>query len=139
MKSGRLWLRLVALALLVLAIAVVALHPLRWRAHVIVLEATGQIHDMSWHELERFMSFGSGLNPAVLIKSNDPYAAIVAPAPTPARVDAGRELFSQQCATCHGEDTRGTFGPDLTKGDVRHAASAWPPHRTITPRIPRTT
>jgi len=138
MKKKRAWLRLAAMALLAAAIAAVALHPIRWRVHLIVLKATGQIQDLSWHEMAEFMSFGSGLNSADLLKKKDPYAVIVAPEATPARVNAGRELFSQQCAVCHGEDARGRFGPDLTKGEFRHGASDWALYRTITHGIPGT-
>jgi alcohol dehydrogenase (cytochrome c) len=119
MKKKRAWIRFVTVALLTAAVAVVALHPLRWRVHLIELKATGQIQDLSWHEMAEFMSFGSGLNSADLLKKKDPYAVIVAPEATPARVNAGRELFSQQCA-------------------VRHGASDWALYRTITHGIPGT-
>jgi alcohol dehydrogenase (cytochrome c) len=126
------------MALLAVAIAVVALHPLRWRVQLVVLKATGQFQDLSWREMAGLMPFGSGLNSTNLLKTKDPYAAIVAPAATPAQVEAGRELFSRQCAACHGEDARGRIGPDLTKGDFRHGASDWALYRTIAHGIPRT-
>ena len=128
----RAWLRFIAWALLAAAIAVIALRPFRWRLHLIMLEATGQIPDLSWREMVRFMSRGSTLDSGHLLATRDPYGSIVAPAVTPARVRAGREVFIQQCAVCHGEDARGRIGPDLTKGDFRHGASDWALYRTIT-------
>ena len=50
-------------------------------------------------------------------------SAPIPPAGTPAR--RGYELFSMNCAHCHGADARGDEGPDLhglTKSDARIAA-----------------
>jgi alcohol dehydrogenase (cytochrome c) len=134
----RAWFRLVGWVLLAAVIGVMTLPSIRWRLHLMALEATGQIPDVSWREMRQLMSSGSMLDHGNLIASKDPYGSIKAPAATPARVGAGHEVFGQQCAVCHGDDARGRVGPDLTKGDFRHGASDWALYRTITRGIPGT-
>jgi alcohol dehydrogenase (cytochrome c) len=86
----------------------------------------------------RFMSRGSGLDYPQLLATRDPYAGITAPPSTPARVQAGRQLFSQQCAECHGGDAMGGFAPNLTAGNFTHGASDWALYQTIAHGIPGT-
>lgn len=134
----RRWIRLVAWPLLAVAIAAVAMRPIRWRLHLVVLKTSGQIEDISWGEMAHLMARGSGLDSGALLKTRDPYSAISAPEPTPDRVRAGRELFNQQCAPCHGEDAKGGMAPNLTKGEFEHGASDWGLYRTIMHGIPGT-
>jgi mono/diheme cytochrome c family protein len=127
-----------AFCLLAASLAIVVVRPLRWRAHLIALRATGKIQDVSWSELARLMARHSGLDSGVMLKTRDPYSAISAPDATPERVRAGRELFNQQCAPCHGVDATGGMAPNLTKGEFVHGASDWGLYKTITRGIPGT-
>jgi alcohol dehydrogenase (cytochrome c) len=135
MKKRR-WLLLAVSFLTAAVIATVAIPPVRWRIHLVALKATGQIQDLSWREMVHSMVHrGSTFNATYLLKTKDPYSAIFAPAPTPASIRAGRELFNQQCAPCHGEDAKGGFAPNLTKGNFSHGATDWALYRTITDGI----
>jgi mono/diheme cytochrome c family protein len=61
--------------------------------------------------LEFLHSNGNGPGPSEALNGS--------PAPSSAVVDAGRELFQQNCAFCHGRDTMGgETGPDLTRSKI---------------------
>jgi alcohol dehydrogenase (cytochrome c) len=132
------WLRRLAWALLALVIAAVAVRPVRKAVEVVALEATGQIQDFSWSEMRRFLHRGSGMNADRMLKTKDPYSSIFAPPATPERVQAGHQLFNEQCAACHGQDATGGMAPNLTKGEFAHGASDWGLYQTITHGIPGT-
>ena len=134
----RAWSVLIVCVLIVGAVAAVFVRPLRWRAHLVALMAAGKIQNMSWNELTHVLRNDSGVNSTFLYKSRDPYSGIFAAAPTPSRINAGHELFNQQCAPCHGQDATGGMAPNLTKGEFRHGASDWALYRTITYGIPGT-
>ena len=78
------------------------------------------------------------MNADRMLKTKDPYSSIFAPPATPERVQAGHQLFNEQCAACHGQDATGGMAPNLTKGEFAHGASDWGLYRTITHGIPGT-
>jgi alcohol dehydrogenase (cytochrome c) len=129
---------LAVFCLLAASLAVVVVHPIRWRVHLVALKASGKIQDVSWSELGHLMARHSGLDSGVMLNTRDPYSAISAPEATPERVHAGRELFNQQCAPCHAVDATGGMAPNLTKGEFVHGASDWGLYKTITRGIPGT-
>ena len=134
----RSWVLLVICVLIVAAAVAVFVRPLRWRAHLVALKATGQIHDVSWSEMAHLMARHSGVEYRHIFKTKDPYSGLMAEDPTPQRVRAGRALFNQKCAPCHGVDAKGGMGPNLTRGEFAHGASDWALYRTITYGIPGT-
>src|SRR5690349_19077109 len=96
---------------------------LRWRAHLVELKASGQVPELSWEELAHLIAPDSNADASLIFKTKDPYSGVFAPAGTPQRVQAGHELFNQQCAACHGVDAKGGMAPNLSKGEFSHGAS----------------
>ncbi len=76
-----------------------------------------------------------------------PAASPAAPSPTSEASPAGRQLFLQTCASCHGNEGKGD-GPaaaalspkpaDLTTGTFKHGGSPQEIFRTITSGVPGT-
>src|SRR5215831_4016166 len=132
----RVWLSSLCLMCMVFAGVVIwGVQPLRWRAHLIGLKASGQIEDISWSELAHLIDRHNHVDSTRLFITKDPNSGIF---PIPETAQAGRELFNQQCAPCHGLDAKGGMAPNLTKGEFIHGASDWALYRTITYGIPGT-
>jgi mono/diheme cytochrome c family protein len=54
----------------------------------------------------------------ILLFTNEPQKAPAVPAAGTA--NAGKTIFAMRCASCHGEDGGGGFGPTLAGGVVAH-------------------
>lgn len=63
-------------------------------------------------------------------------AAVVSFAITPEAVEAGEEIFEQNCAMCHGEDLEGGIGPALNDAEWIHGGDAETVIRIITEGVP---
>jgi alcohol dehydrogenase (cytochrome c) len=121
-----------AAAMVVAASAVIAVPTLRWRAHIVMLNATGGIPHIEWHELLPLLSPSAPHSLAPLIESRNPYAVIRNPVRARADIDAGARAFSTECASCHGPDgSGGTIAPALVGRPLKHGASDWALYRTI--------
>ena len=131
------WLPLAMVGLV--AAAVMAVPPLRWRVHVVVLTAAGKIPDLEWADLLGFLSPRSPQSLARLIETRNPYSVIRNPRSSPADVEAGAGLFRARCAVCHAPDGGGTpRGPALFGREFRQGTSDWAVFRTIRHGVPGT-
>src|SRR5262249_17916165 len=90
------------------AVAVVAVAPLRWRAQLLAMYVAGMIPDIELRDLLAYMSPASRQSVARLIETRNPYAVIENVDNSPADVAAGAQLFRDQCATCHSPDGTGS-------------------------------
>ena len=131
------WLTLAIVGLI--AVVVMAVPPLRWRVHLVVLTAAGKIPDLGWADLLSFLSPRSPQSLARLIETRNPYSVIRNPRSSPADVEAGAGLFRSRCAVCHAPDGGGTpRGPALFGREFRQGTSDWAVFRTIRSGVPGT-
>jgi alcohol dehydrogenase (cytochrome c) len=131
----------IVLAVLVLLAAgtVVAMPNLRWRAAIVVLNATGGIPRIPWGELVALLSPSAPRSLAPLVETRNPYAIIRNTHTSETDEAAGARLFSRQCASCHAPDaTGGTVAPALVGRTLKHGTSDWALYRTIRDGVPTT-
>jgi alcohol dehydrogenase (cytochrome c) len=128
------------LAGLAAAAAVFIVPQLRWRAKVVALKATGQMHDVEWSDLAVFLL--PGPESQVMdgnVDRRNPYVMIVNKRTTALDLQRGAKLFEQSCADCHGRDgAGGALGPSLAGREFRHGGSDWALYRTIRYGVPGT-
>jgi alcohol dehydrogenase (cytochrome c) len=131
---------LLILALVLLLAGLFLLPRLRWRAQVLALELSGQIPDISLHDLLSMMMPGSGqVQLSSLPGTRNPYADIIVPPLTRAQKDAGIALYGQQCAGCHAPNgTGGPSAPALVGRPLAHGDTPWAMYRTIRDGVPGT-
>lgn len=130
-----------AATILLIAIALVGIADsrLRWRAHLLLLFATGQIHDVEARDFIGFLSPDSGQSLARIIETKDAYAVIHIPDSSKAAVDAGAKRYMAQCAVCHSPDGSGTGAAPAPVGrQYKHGESDWAIYRTIRYGVPKT-
>lgn len=128
-----------AVALLLLAgIALAGVTSLRWRTEVILLTATGKIPDLELADTISLLLPGSGQSIARMIETRNPYSVIHNPRVSPADIAAGAQLFSTDCAACHGVGGAGKMAPALTRGEFAHGSSDWALFRNIRYGVART-
>ena len=134
--------RLVIALMVLLACAVVAITVpgARIRLQIVYLDLTGQIPDLEFSELWRFLMPGSHQSQiSRLVVTHNPYAVIHLPSNTPADIEAGAALFREQCASCHSPDGSGGPGaPALFGREFRHGDTEWAVYRTIRDGVPET-
>jgi alcohol dehydrogenase (cytochrome c) len=128
----------IAFGLLLLGGGVIlAAEPLRWRAALVGLKATGKVSDISWAELSHMLRPGSTINLRPLRQSRNPYQAIANPDTSTAAVAAGALAFGRYCASCHGREATGGQAPPLVGASLRHGSSDWALYRAIAHGFPR--
>jgi len=54
---------------------------------------------------------------------------------TPAAISAGEEIFTVNCAACHGDDMRGPIGPSLVDAEWLYGGSPWEIRKTVSEGI----
>ncbi|MGH0036616.1 MAG: PQQ-dependent dehydrogenase, methanol/ethanol family [Myxococcota bacterium] len=131
---------LAAIAALVVGAGVLVLSvpPIQWRAQLIVLQARGEIYDLSWSELLRMIVPRSGYYLEDLVETRNPFGTIENPYETPEDVEAGEAVFRTHCANCHGTAGTGGVGPALDSADLKHGDTDWWLYRAMTRGIPGT-
>jgi len=123
----------------VVMVAVLALHRQWWRAQIVMMKARGELSDTSWADIGRLIRPGSGFWVEGLIIHPNPYIVIQNPFTTRADVERGSRMFHQQCAACHGTDAHGTGnGPRLAGVALHRANSDWAAYKVISGGIPGT-
>jgi alcohol dehydrogenase (cytochrome c) len=120
------------------AVALTAVPELRWRAHILVLSATGQIPGVSFAQLVRMMAPGSGYYIAALAETRNPYYSISNPLNDAESVKVGQTIFSRSCAECHGHKGIGASAPGLVSASYKHGDSDWAIFSTVSRGIPGT-
>jgi alcohol dehydrogenase (cytochrome c) len=124
---------------LILLAGMAAIPTLRWRARIVFYKATGQISDIDWSDLTRMLRPGSDIYLERLAETRNPYLAIEGPRRSKNDIDAGKQLFAENCSPCHGDQGRGgPGGPNLYDRIYRQGHSDWALYRTITLGIPKT-
>jgi alcohol dehydrogenase (cytochrome c) len=135
----RAFLLFTTLILLVFAAAIASIRPLRWRAIVIFDKATGRMNDLEWSEMCRAMGRHNGVSLDQLATTRNAYLSIESPLRSKRDVEAGKELFQENCKICHGDAGHGgPGGPNLYERTYRQGRSDWALYRTLTRGIPGT-
>jgi alcohol dehydrogenase (cytochrome c) len=120
-------------------IAGLAWNKILWRAKVFERKAQGDIPDFSWRELwfmmhvrggfalENFVTLGSSLDGSVrnAFNTRDDY-------------QAGRQIFREHCAVCHGNEATGGMAPALNHSVLRHGDSDVAMYKVVRDGIPKT-
>ncbi len=115
----------VVLALALLVAAGFAIGALRWRTHLILLKATGELPDVRWSELG---SIVAGHAPDYLPRlwgTHSAYQSIVVEDSSAAALALGKVGFERQCQSCHGVAARGRNGPALVGKPLLHGDGDW--------------
>lgn len=135
----RIVLALAAVAAVGAAGAVYAVPELRWRAQVLLMNATGEIRDVSFAELLDMMRPGSSNYLESLARTGNPYGAIHNPYDDPGHAADGAAIFAARCATCHGGEGVGSAAPAIgVTGSLRRGDSDWAIYRAIRSGVPGT-
>jgi len=128
-----------AVVFLISAAGIGLIPALRWRTKVLFYKTTGQINDIEWSDLTRMLRPGSDIYLESLAETKNPYLAIESPRGSKRDIEAGKQLFAENCSLCHGDQGHGgAGGPDLYNRIYRQGHSDWALYRTITLGIPKT-
>lgn len=118
--------------LVLLGVGIAAVGPLRWRAIVLLEEATGHLKDVEWSDLRWMLGRNNGVDLQLLSSTSNPYLAIESPRASKEDFNSGKQLFSENCQLCHGDEARGgPGGPDLHNHTYRQGRSDWALYLTI--------
>ena len=135
----RLYLFILAVVVLVGVAGAMAIPGIRMRAHVVILQATGQIPDIPWSDLIGFLKPDSGVSLGNLVSQRNPHAVIRNPRTGDTDVRAGSLLYAEKCAACHGSDGSGSVAsPPLAGVQFKHGVSDWAVYKTIRYGVPNT-
>jgi alcohol dehydrogenase (cytochrome c) len=110
-----------------------------WRLRVLRHKANGQIKDLNWVELLGMLRPASRIYVEGLAYNPNPFIVIKNPYSSPGDLSAGRELFRDRCAGCHGLNARGgDHGPDLLEPTLKNGDSPWAMFRVVQRGVPGT-
>ena len=87
-----------------------------WRAKIFLKKSYGGIPELSWMELWKMTAHDGGFSLGMVSawgQSLD--GALVNPFTRHEDLKAGRQLFGEHCARCHGPDGGGYLGPSLAR------------------------
>ena len=120
-------------------IAGLAWNKILWRAKLFARKAEGDVPDFSWRELwfmthvrggfalETFVALGASVDGSVrnAFDTRDDY-------------QAGKQIFREHCAVCHGSEAAGGMAPALNHSVLRHGDSDVAMYKVIRDGIPKT-
>jgi alcohol dehydrogenase (cytochrome c) len=134
-RDRRVW-GLAALLLIVGAVVLVANSPrFQWRATLIDLKVDGPLQSLDWaHVLQAAAPDFTGVSGEARIArqaATEAYGSIDNPRTSESDLEAGRRIYEDNCATCHGDQGEGAVGPSLADGVYTHGASDWAIYRNI--------
>jgi len=129
----------VTAVLSLLLLTIISVGQLRWRAHLVFLQVTGQIRDIDLKQLIVYMMPTSDQSMSSLVEKRNPFAVIRNLKSAPPDIQAGSVLFREQCARCHAPDgSGGPGGPALIGRKFKSGDSDWAIYRAIQLGIPHT-
>jgi alcohol dehydrogenase (cytochrome c) len=117
--------------------ATLAIPPLRWRGHVVLLKLGGKFPELGWTDLIRMLPPWSPYQLQSITETRSAYATIRNPWASPPDIAAGKERFEERCTSCH-QSGGGGAGPDLRGAAPRQGNSDWAVYRTIQDGVPGT-
>ena len=105
-------------------------------AQIYLMKASGKLSELSWTELLKMtrLQDGFGLGSVIAVgQSVD--AALSNPYTSREDQEAGRHIFSERCAVCHGPDGSGSLGPSLARFGYKKGDSDLAVYRVLTDGI----
>ena len=105
-------------------------------AQIYLMKASGKLPELSWTELLKMtrLQDGFGLGSVIAVgQSVD--AALSNPYTSREDQEAGRHIFSERCAVCHGPDGSGSLGPSLARFGYKKGDSDLAVYRVLTDGI----
>ena len=110
-----------------------------WRVRLFTRKAEGHIPDLSWHELWFMTHVHSGFGLEGFVNGGlSLQGAISNPFVTSHDHEAGRQIFRQRCAMCHGAEGIGGHAPALNRSGLSHGDSDLAIYRTVRDGISQT-
>ena len=107
-----------------------------WRAQIYLKKAYGGIPELSWSELVKATTQQGGFTlQKVITWGQSVDAALINPYTSREDREAGRHLFSESCARCHGPDGEGALGPSLARFGYKKGDSDFAIYRVLTDGI----
>jgi len=138
MKLIRWLVALAATGTVAVIAAFVLLPDLRWRGSLLLEKAQGKYPEATWTEFVRLLRPGSGFWLVDLNRHATLYAVVSNPFTKGSDAEAGRRIFSENCAACHGADGSGGAAPALLGRISPRTESDWAAFRTVKYGIPGT-
>jgi len=112
---------------------------LSWRSEIYFLKVVGRIPELSWPDLWKMTATETGFGLGEVVKFGLSVQTVLQnPYVTPEDIKAGANIFSNQCATCHGENGKGFHAPPLDRLGYKHGNSILDIYNILTAGIPAT-
>jgi len=121
---------LVGSVLVVVAVLLAGIPPLRSRIELLGLALAGRLPEMGVADAAALALAGASVDVRRLRATQNPHLALAASSAR-SEVDAGAVLFRSRCARCHGDGARGAVGPALNAPSFRGGTSDWYLFKTI--------
>ena len=113
-----------------------SLPQISWRGQIYLKKVFGEVPELSWIELFKMTSQQGGFslrNAVSLGQSAE--AAVTNPYTSRKDWEAGRRVFLEHCARCHGPDGAGALGPSLARFGFKKGDSDLAIYRILTDGI----
>lgn len=114
-----------ALAFALLVGAVFGIGALRWRTHLVLLKARGNLPEVRWGELADIIRGHAPEYLERLLTTQSAYQTIKVPDSSDVAIARGKAGFERQCSSCHGSGARGGVAPSLVGHPLDHGDGDW--------------